>query len=148
MTNSQSNTLVLIVEDSDEDYETITRAFKKSGMGNPIARCCDGDEALDYLRHRDQCADSEAFPAPGMILLDLNLPGTDGYEVLEEIKRDQAMKTIPVIVLTSSSDQRDIDRCYASGANSYMRKPVSFEGFVGAVQRLKEYWFEIAILPK
>lgn len=148
MTNSQSNTLVLIVEDSDEDYETITRAFKKSGMGNPVVRCGDGDEALDYLRHRGKFADGKAAPVPGMILLDLNLPGTDGYEVLEEIKRDQNMKMIPVIVLTSSSDQRDIERCYASGANSYMRKPVSFEGFVEAVQRLKEYWFEIAILPK
>lgn len=148
MTNSQSNTLVLIVEDSDEDYETITRAFKKSGMGNPVVRCCDGDEALDYLRHRGRFADSKASPVPGMILLDLNLPGTDGYEVLEEIKRDLGLKTIPVIVLTSSSDQRDIERCYASGANSYMRKPVSFGGFVEAVQRLKEYWFEIAILPK
>lgn len=148
MTNSQSNTLVLLVEDSDEDYETVTRAFKKSGMGNPVVRCCDGDEALDYLHRRGKFADSKAFPAPGMILLDLNLPGTDGYEVLAEIKHDQDMKTIPVIVLTSSSDQRDIDRCYASGANSYMRKPVSFEGFVEAVQRLKEYWFEIAILPK
>ena len=148
MTNRQSNTLVLIVEDSDEDYETITRAFKKSGMGNPVVRCGDGDEALDYLRRRGKFADGKDFPFPGMILLDLNLPGTDGYEVLEEIKRDQDMKKIPVIVLTSSSDQRDIDRCYASGANSYMRKPVSFEGFVEAVQRLKEYWFEIAILPK
>lgn len=148
MTNSQSNTLVLIVEDSDEDYETITRAFKKSGMGNPVVRCGDGDEALDYLRRRGKFADGKAAPVPGMILLDLNLPGTDGYEVLEEIKRDQNMKMIPVIVLTSSSDQRDIERCYASGANSYMRKPVSFEGFVEAVQRLKEYWFEIAILPK
>lgn len=146
--NSQSNTLVLIVEDSDEDYETVTRAFKKAGMGNPVARCCDGDEALDYLRHRGRFADGKAAPVPGMILLDLNLPGTDGYEVLEEIKRDQDMKTIPVIVLTSSSDPRDIERCYASGANSYMRKPVSFEGFVEAVQRLREFWFEIAILPK
>lgn len=144
--NSQSGKLILIVEDSDEDYETAIRAFRKSGMGNPVARCGDGDEALDFLHRRGRFAEESSVP--GLILLDLNLPGADGHEVLAEIKRDERLKTIPVIVLTSSADPRDIERCYAAGANSYVRKPVSFEGFLDAVRRLKEYWFEIAVLPK
>lgn len=144
--NGQSGKLILIVEDSDEDYETAIRAFRKSGMGNPVMRCRDGDEALDFLHRRGKFAEENAVP--GMILLDLNLPGTDGHEVLAEIKRDERLKTIPVIVLTSSADPRDIERSYAAGANSYVCKPVSFEGFLEAVRRLKEYWFEIAILPK
>ena len=83
-----------------------------------------------------------------MILLDLNLPGTDGRDVLAEIKRDEHLKLIPVVVLTTSSDERDIEKCYQAGANSYMKKPVDLGGFVSAIQRLKDYWFEIVILPK
>ena len=82
-----------------------------------------------------------------MILLDLNLPGTDGREVLDEIKKDADLRSIPVIVLTTSSDSRDIEACYAAGANSYVQKPVDLAGFVTAVERLKDYWFEIVILP-
>jgi two-component system response regulator len=83
-----------------------------------------------------------------VILLDLNLPGTDGREVLEEIKRDADLTRIPVIVLTTSSDQRDIDRCYQAGANTYIQKPVDLESFFRAIAQLKEYWFEIAALPR
>ena len=141
-----TNKQILIVEDSDEDYETLLRAFRKAGMANPIFRCGDGDEALDFLHRRGKFANEKQLP--GMVLLDLNLPGTDGYEVLADVKQDEKLKAIPLIVLTSSSDPRDIERCYASGANTYIQKPVSFEGFIKAVQRLNEYWFEIAILPK
>ncbi|MBZ0105545.1 MAG: response regulator [Sulfuricella denitrificans] len=144
--NTKSNQLILIVEDSEEDYETLERAFRKSGLANPVIRCCDGDEALDFLFHRNEFAHDQRLP--GMILLDLNLPGTDGYEVLEKVKMDKNLRSIPVIVLTCSSDPGDISRCYASGANTYIQKPVSFEGFLQAIQRLKEYWFEIAILPR
>lgn len=143
--NTKLNQLILVVEDSEEDYETLIRAFQKSGVANPVIRCADGDEALDFLYHRGRFADEKRLP--GIILLDLNLPGTDGYTVLESIKRDDRLRIIPVIVLTCSSDPNDIDRCYASGANTYIQKPVSFDGFLEAIRRLKEYWFEIAILP-
>ena len=93
-------------------------------------------------------ADEEAAPAPAIILLDLNLPGTDGREVLKEIKSDPGLRMIPVIVLTSSSDERDIQACYAAGANSYLKKPVDLKGFIEAATRLKDFWLEIAILPK
>lgn len=139
---------ILIVEDSDADYEATVRAFRKSGMANPFFRCIDGDDALDFLDNQGKYIDAKQYPRPGVILLDLNLPGTDGREVLQAIKQDTNLKSIPVIVLTTSTDERDIERCYADGANTYIQKPVNFEGFVQAVQRLKEFWFEVAILPK
>jgi CheY-like chemotaxis protein len=142
------NHLILIVEDSHEDFEAMTRSLKGSGLANPIMRCEDGDEALDYLHRRGRFADPESAPRPGMILLDLNLPATDGREVLAEIKTDPGLKSIPVVVLTSSHDPLDIDQCYAAGANSYIAKPVHLEGIVDALQRLKEYWFEIVVLPR
>lgn len=139
---------ILLVEDSPEDFETAERAFRKSGLRNPIYRCSDGDEALDFLFHRGRFADSEKTPRPGVILLDLNLPGTDGREVLAEIKADPSLKQIPVIVLTTSSDQRDVDACYRAGASSYIQKPVDLDGFMRAIERLNDYWFEVVILPR
>ena len=139
---------ILLVEDSAEDVEATLRALRKAGLANPIHHCADGDDALDYLRHSGRYADGGDAPTPGVILLDLNLPGTDGREVLEAVKRDSQLKLIPVIVLTTSSDERDVQRCYQAGANSYMKKPVDFDGFLQAVQRLTDYWFEVVILPK
>jgi CheY-like chemotaxis protein len=142
------NQPILLVEDSPEDYETTQRAFRKSGLRNPIFRCADGDEALDYLFHRGQYADAEKAPRPGVILLDLNLPGTDGREVLTEVKADPVLRQIPVIVLTTSSDERDVQACYRAGASSYIQKPVDLDGFMRAMERLNDYWFEVVILPK
>jgi CheY-like chemotaxis protein len=128
---------ILLVEDSPEDFEATERALRKAGLKNPIYRCADGEEALDFLHRRGSYADAADAPRPGIVLLDLNLPGTDGREVLSEIKTDPALKQIPVVVLTTSSDQRDIDVCYRSGANSYIQKP----------ERLHGYWLEVVILP-
>ena len=139
---------ILIVEDSPEDYEATIRAFKKSGLLNPVYRCEDGDDALDFLFRRGKYAGSEKTPRPGIILLDLNLPGTDGREVLAEIKKDKALRSIPVIVLTTSTDERDIQHCYEYGANSFISKPVDLPGFFKAIQKLKDYWLEIVVLPK
>ncbi len=140
--------LILIVEDSDVDYETTLRAFKNSNMTNPVKRCEDGEEALDYLFQRNGYSDTKKSPRPDLILLDLNLPGTDGREVLGDIKNDPALKTIPVIVLTTSADDKDIDKCYKTGANSYILKPVDLQGFFSAIQRLRDFWFEVVVLPK
>ncbi len=141
-------TPILLVEDSPEDYAATVRAFKKAGLANPIFRCADGEEALDFLHRRGRYADPARAPRPGVILLDLNLPGTDGREVLAEVKADRRLRAIPVIVLTTSADERDVAGCYQAGANSYVQKPVSLDRFLHAVQRLKEYWFEIVILPR
>lgn len=139
---------ILLVEDSPEDFETTERAFRRSGLKNPIYRCADGDEALDFLHRRGRYADPDKAPRPGVILLDLNLPGTDGREVLSEIKNDPDLKQIPVIVLTTSKDERDVEVCYRCGANSYIQKPVDLDGFMKAIERLNDYWFEVVILPK
>ncbi len=139
---------ILLVEDSPEDYETTERAFRRSGLKNPIYRCADGDEALDFLYRRGRFSDPATAPRPGVILLDLNLPGTDGREVLSEIKNDPSLKQIPVIVLTTSKDDRDVEVCYRCGANSYVQKPVDLDGFMKAIERLNGYWFEVVILPK
>jgi CheY-like chemotaxis protein len=142
------NQPILLVEDSPEDYEATLRAFKKSGLKNPIFRCEDGDGALDFLHRRGRYADPEGAPRPGVILLDLNLPGTDGREVLSEIKSDEGLKNIPVIVLTTSNDDRDVEACYRAGANSYIQKPVDTDGFLRAIERLNGYWFEVVVLPQ
>ncbi len=139
---------ILVVEDSPEDWLIMQRAMKKSNLKNEIIRVADGDEALDYLYRREAYADPSKAPRPGIILLDLNLPGTDGREVLAEIKSDPNLRNIPVVVLTTSKDERDIESCYAHGANSYINKPVDMEGFLSAVARLRDYWFEIVVLPK
>ena len=138
---------ILIVEDSDTDYEATLRAFKNSKMANPVNRCEDGEEALDYLFRRNGYSDEKDSPRPQLIMLDLNLPGTDGREVLQEIKKDPELKKIPVIVLTTSSDSMDINKCYEAGANSYIVKPVNLSGFFEAIQKLKDFWFEVALLP-
>lgn len=139
---------ILLVEDSAEDVEATVRALRKAGLANPIRHCADGDQALDYLKRRGKYAPPADAPRPGVVLLDLNLPGTDGREVLAEIKSDAELKHIPVIILTTSSDERDVQRCYDAGANSYVKKPVDFDGFLQAIRRLSDYWFEVVILPK
>lgn len=139
---------ILLVEDSPEDVETTRRAFQRSGLRNPVFHCATGDEALDYLYRRGAYADPASSPRPGVVLLDLNLPGTDGREVLEEIKGHEELKQIPVVVLTTSSDDRDISACYRAGANSYIQKPVDVDGFMQAIERLNGYWFEVVILPR
>jgi two-component system response regulator len=117
-------------------------------LKNEVHRCEDGEEALDYLYRRGKYADPASSPRPGVILLDLNLPGTDGRQVLSEIKTADQLKDIPVVVLTTSVDERDISACYRAGANSYIQKPVDVDGFFKAIERLKGYWFEVVILPK
>uniref|UniRef100_A0A7C2JX92 Response regulator n=1 Tax=Schlesneria paludicola TaxID=360056 RepID=A0A7C2JX92_9PLAN len=138
---------ILIVEDNDIDFRQTIKAFKESHLGNPVYRCVDGDDALDFLHQRGKYSDPSTAPRPSIILLDLRMPGTDGKEVLREIKGNPDLRTIPVVVLTTSDAPVDVEACYAAGANSYVCKPVTFEGYLKAVRSLDEYWFHIAILP-
>lgn len=144
----EHTTTILVVEDSPEDFEATLRGFRRAGLVNSIVHCEDGDEALDYLRRRGAYEDQDKHPLPAVILLDLNMPGTDGREVLHELKSDPELRSIPVVVLTTSSDERDIRDCYDAGANTYVQKPVDLEGFLEAIRRLKDYWLEIALLPR
>ena len=134
---------ILIIEDSVEDYMVILRIFQRLSLPNPVFHCEDGDQALDFLFHPE---DGKP-PLPGFILLDLNLPGTDGREVLLRIKTDEQLKTIPVVVLTTSNAPDDIQYCYSAGANCYMHKPVNLKDFKKALQALVAFWFENACLP-
>ena len=146
MSGPKDSLPLLLVEDSPEDRFACIRAFKKCGMLNPIYACVDGDDALNFLYRRGKYADGVNAPRPGVILLDLNLPGTDGRQVLAEIKRDESLKTIPVVILSTSTDARDIGGSYQAGASSYVRKPVSVPDFMQTIQRFKEWWFEVVIL--
>lgn len=140
--------IILLIEDSNEDFYTTKRTFEKLGVEGQLFRCIDGADALDFLYHRGKYADKEKSPLPNLILLDLNLPKKDGREVLKEIKNDPSLNFIPVIILTTSTHDKDIEYCYKMGANSYMQKPVDLNKFFDAMKRLKDYWLEIVILPK
>jgi CheY-like chemotaxis protein len=137
---------VLLVEDNEDDYEAAVRSLKKNHFANPVQWCKHGQDGLDYLHHEGTYANTNDNP-PGLILLDLNMPGIDGRGMLKLIKQDQKLCSIPVVVLTTSSDTKDVEQCYQLGANTYIQKPVSFEGLVEAIRTMKEYWFDIALLP-
>ena len=138
---------ILIVEDSPSDYESVARAFKKLGVKDAVYHCESGEEALDFLYHRKGYSGAQKAPRPSVILLDLNLPGTDGRDVLKQIKNDPNLKSIPVVVLTTSDLEKDIRECYQYGANSYMVKPSNWEDFFKMTESFKNYCLGSAILP-
>jgi two-component system response regulator len=131
---------ILLVEDNPNDLELALHAFKKNGLADRIRVVRDGAEALDFLFRREAFAGLEAAEYPKVILLDLKLPKIDGIEVLRQIKRDPKMRRLPVVVLTSSRQDQDIDECYNLGVNSYIVKPVDFEKFMAAATILGAYW--------
>jgi CheY-like chemotaxis protein len=136
---------ILVVEDSPEDFEVLQRAFRKAEILLPLLRCVDGDDALDFLYVRGDYT-PETAPPPALVVLDLNMPGTDGFGVLERIKTDDALMQIPTVVLSTSRSEEDVRRAYKSGANSYISKPVDMSGYVRMAELLKSYWFECSVL--
>lgn len=130
---------ILIVEDSDEDYRALLWAMKRLGLEHQVERREDGDAALDRIRGGGR--------RPALVLLDLNLTAGDGCEVLAEIKSDEAICTIPVVVWTTSANPHDVERCYRAGANSYVLKPLDMDTFLHEVQALTRYWFDVVMLP-
>lgn len=137
---------LLIVEDSDEDFVTLTRIFKKLSVAYPVTRCVKGEETLDFLYRRGKYAHLSGTALPSLILLDLNLIGLDGRVVLERVKLDRALRKIPIVILTTSSDPNDVFFCYDRGANGYLIKPVHFDRFTQTIQRLVWYWFDTVVL--
>jgi len=137
---SQKEIEILIVEDNPQDAEMALRALKKNNLCNNVLVVDDGEKALNYLYSRGEFAGSCINCRPKIILLDLKLPKVDGKEVLRVIKNDPEKKIIPVIVLTSSKEERDVMETYQLGANSYIIKPVDFDKFVEAVRDLGLYW--------
>ncbi len=139
---------IVVAEDDPDDRILMQRGFEQSRLLNHIYFVMDGEELLDYLYNRGEYTDVEKFPRPGIILLDLNMPKKDGREVLAEIKADPKLKKIPVVVLTTSKLEEDIIRSYDIGASSYITKPVTFDDLISVLQVIRQYWFEIVILPR
>jgi two-component system response regulator len=131
---------ILLVEDNPDDVELTVRAFKKNNITNQVIVAKDGVEALDYLHGTGMYAGRDAKDLPVVVMLDLKLPKIDGMEVLRNIRQDEFAKLVPVVILTSSAEQKDVVEGYRLGANSYMRKPVDFEQFIEAVRVLGLYW--------
>jgi CheY-like chemotaxis protein len=138
---------ILLVEDNRMDVELTLDAFHEARLLNTIHVASDGQEALDYLFGRGQYADRKAFPMPNLVLLDLKLPGIDGFEVLQRVKSTPILKRLPVVILTSSKEEGDRALSYDHGANSYLVKPVSFEGFLDVVRQIEGYWLSLNVAP-
>ncbi|MDI1484185.1 response regulator [Polyangium sp. y55x31] len=131
---------VLVVEDDSTDVLMIRRAFKKAQLVNPLHIVDNGDTAVEYLAGRTPYDDRGAYPLPALILLDLKLPRRSGLEVLEWLRQQPGLKRLPVVVLTSSMESNDVRKAYDLGCNSYLVKPVNFEGLLDAVKALGVYW--------
>lgn len=131
---------ILLVEDNPDDVELTRLAFEQSRIANKLVVVGDGAAALDYLFARGAHADRDPNQLPSIVLLDLNLPKVDGREVLQAIRANEATRTLPVVVLTTSTEPFDVEASYALGVNSYIQKPVDFEQFVWAVKQVGLYW--------
>jgi len=136
---------ILMIDDDEEDFILVNEALKSKGLKVDLYWAEDGDEAMNFLFHRGEYAN---VPTPNLILLDLNMPGKDGFEVLRDLKANAGLRKIPVVILTSSRDQRSVSRGYNVGASSFMLKPLSFDEMASAMQSLCEYWFALVQLPK
>jgi len=138
---------ILMADDDRDDCLLVKDAFKESRLANDLRFVEDGEELMDYLYHRGKYADIKNSPRPGLILLDLNMPRKDGREALGEIKSVHDLRSIPIVVLTTSKQEEDILRSYDVGANSYITKPVTFKELVEVMKFLGKYWLEIVELP-
>ena len=140
-----ANVLTILMADDDEDDRMSTKeAFREHHLANEFHTVNDGEELMDFLHRRGKYSDA---PRPGLILLDLNMPRKDGREALEEIKTDPSLRSIPVVILTTSSEEEDILKTYDLGANSFITKPVGFESLVQLVSKMTQYWFQLVELP-
>jgi CheY-like chemotaxis protein len=142
--------VTILMADDDEDDRELTRdALKDSQLAEGMEFVADGQDLIDYLRGQGRYAksSSKVKPRPGIILLDLNMPRKDGREALAEIKADESLREIPVIVLTTSTDEADIQRTYELGANSFISKPVTHAELIDVMRSLSQYWFDVVELP-
>ena len=146
MRDGKSITL-LIADDDPEDCMLARDALKESHLTNDLRFVADGEELLDYLLHQGKYAASGAAPHPGLILLDLNMPKKDGREALKEIKANPMLRSIPIVILTTSQAEEDIFRSYDLGVSSFITKPVSFHGLIEVMTALGKYWFNVVELP-
>ena len=145
MHNDKKNISILMADDDEDDRLMTKEALEEAKVANDLHFVEDGEELMDYLYCRGKF--SEGTPRPGLILLDLNMPKKDGREALKEIKEDPDLRQIPIVVMTTSKAEEDIFKTYDLGVNSFISKPVSFEGLVDSMKTLAKFWFEIVELP-
>ncbi|MBH8571436.1 response regulator [Nostocaceae cyanobacterium CENA369] len=146
---------LLVVEDSNEDFKMLQRLMRRMAVKNPIYRCTNGDEVLEFLYSGENDSDGkgaapsnlDVAPRPSVILLDLNLPGIDGRDILERLKQDKSFKEIPVVVFTTSSNPKDIEFCYQKGANGYLVKPMDAQELQKTIRAFVNYWLEVNTAP-
>jgi CheY-like chemotaxis protein len=144
-TNNKTAPPILMAEDDEDDRILIGEAFQQSKLGTSLMFVKDGVELMDYLNGVGEYGDRKKYPMPTLVLLDLNMPRKDGRTALREIKSSPNLKSIPVIVLTTSRDESDILLCYGSGANSYITKPGSFNDWVEVTGLIKSYWSRVSV---
>lgn len=147
MTPDRKPMVILMADDDDDDFLLTQKALKQSKLLNTLIRVKDGEELLDYLLGRNDFTDRSAYERPGVILLDLNMPRMDGREALKQIKSNDDLNDIPVVVFTTSKAEEDIYKSYKLGVNSFITKPVTFDNLIQVMQTLGKYWFEIVELP-
>ena len=147
MNNKSRIPLIILADDDTEDIFLIQKAFNESLFEGEIRFVNNGEELLDYLKARGRYNDPDLYPKPDLILLDLNMPKLDGREALIEIKKDVKLRSLPIVIFTTSNNEEDIIRSYELGANSYITKPVTFEGLIKIADALGKYWFQISKLP-
>ncbi|MBN3921767.1 response regulator [Nostoc sp. NMS4] len=146
---------MLVVEDSNEDFRMLQRLMRRMAVQNPIHRCTNGDEVLEFLyklgndadAKGEDLSDSKVALRPSVILLDLNLPGIDGRDILDRLKQDKTFKGIPIVVFTTSSNPKDIELCYQKGANGYLVKPMDAQELKKTIQAFVDYWLEANMPP-
>ena len=144
MSNGMDPIHILLVEDNPADAELLMEALSSSKVRNRVTVAGDGESGLDAIYCRGDFAEG---PAPDIVLLDLNLPKKDGREILAEVKADESVRHIPIVVLTSSQAEEDVLRSYKLSANSYIAKPVDFDRFMEIIKRLEDFWLEVVKLP-
>jgi two-component system response regulator len=138
---------ILLVEDNPADVKITQRALKESAFPVELLVVRDGQEAVDYLLRQGAHAGNAAWRSPDLILLDINLPRLNGRQVLERIRATPGLRTVPVVVLTTSSREQDVEQMYAAGANTYVEKPADFARFVEILRTIQRYWLDTAVLP-
>jgi CheY-like chemotaxis protein len=139
---------VLVVDDNEDDAFFLKRGFLRAGVTVPLQFVQSGEEAMSYLEGREKFADRTKYPAPKLMLLDIKMPGTDGFDVLEWVREQPRLGLLPVIMLSSSDRQEDVNRAYELGANSYMMKPGTSEGYEYVAKGFASYWLKHNVLPQ
>jgi CheY-like chemotaxis protein len=140
--------VILLIEDSDEDYAAFERALHSAAVTVSLRRCTRGDAALEYLHRQGRFAAPEQAPRPALVLLDLNLPGMDGRDLLAAIKIDTHLQAIPIVIITTSHNPHDVEWCYQHGANAYQIKALDYTQFRDDMRLLVEYWLRVCLLPR